>query len=210
MRHNASIVATFDTHEAADDGIDQLATAGFDTRSLSVVATGHRTEEQVVGFYSAGDRVRFWGKLGCLWGGFWGVVIGGVLFAVPAADGFEMFGFLGDALVAAAEGALIIGGIAALGAAIYSFGRPVGSVLKYGSVATAGTYLIVAKGRANAAAFARQFLPPKHSAVSVGSYTVSGGSGGGRASADFSMSASSAARNVAMRRTLADQSAKRA
>lgn len=166
MRHNASIVAAFDTRQDAEEGVKRLAMSGFDMRALSIVATGSRTEERVVGFYSAGDRVRFWGKLGLLWGGFWGLVIGGVLFAVPAADGFEIFAFLGSALVAAAEGALIIGGVGALGAAFCSFGRPVGSVLKYGSTAKAGSYLVVVKGSADDAAFAKRLLPMPAASVS--------------------------------------------
>lgn len=159
MRHNASIVATFDTRREAEDGIKRLAVSGFAPQALSIVATGHRTEEQVVGFYSAGDRVRFWVRLGILWGGFWGFAIGGVLFAVPAADGFEFFEFLGTALVAALEGALIIGSLAASGATLYSFGRPTDSVLKYGRVAKAETYLIVVKGSADDAAFLKLLLP---------------------------------------------------
>lgn len=159
MRNNASIVATFDTRQDAEVAIRRLAISGFDVRAMSIVATGSRIEERVVGFYSAGDRVRFWGKLGLLWGGFWGLAIGGVLFAAPAADGVEIFAFLGPALVAALEGALIIGALGALGATIYSFGRPAGSVLKYGSAETAGTYLIVVKGSDADAALARRLLP---------------------------------------------------
>jgi hypothetical protein len=168
MRPNASIVAAFETRQDAEDGIKRLATSGFTQQALSIVATGSRTEEQVVGLYSAGDRFRFWGKLGLLWGGFWGLAIGGVLFAVPAADGFQMSDFVGDALVAAVEGALIIGSIAAVGTTLYSFGRPSGSVLKYGSVAKAGTYIVVFKGSDDDAAAAKRLLPSGSLAAPAG------------------------------------------
>jgi len=158
MRQNVAIVASFDAHGDAEDGVERLAMFGFNMQALSIVATGTRTEEQIVGFYSAGDRVRFWGKLGLLWGGFWGLVIGGVLFAEPTAESFEIYGFLVWALVAAVEGALIIGGLSALGAALFSFGRPVGSVLKYGSAAKAGTFLIVLRARAEDAVLAKRIL----------------------------------------------------
>jgi hypothetical protein len=160
MRQNASIVAAFGTHRDAENGIERLASSGFDPQALSIVATGERTEERIVGLYSAGDRVRFWGKLGLSWGGFWGVVIGGVLFATPAPDGFEIADFLASALVAGVEGAFIIGGLGALGAVFYSFGRPVGSVVKYGYAAKAGSFLVVAKGSARVAAQAKEMLSP--------------------------------------------------
>lgn len=32
--------------------------------SLSVVGKGYHSEEQVVGFYNAGDRIKFWGTRG--------------------------------------------------------------------------------------------------------------------------------------------------
>ncbi len=159
MRRNASIVAVFDTREDAELGVERLALSGFDMQALSIVATGDRTQEQIVGFYSAGDRVRFWSKLGLSWGGFWGVVIGGVFFAVPATDGSEISGFLASALVAGVEGALIIGGIAVLSATLYSFGRPVASVLKYGSTVKVGTFLVVLKGSVDEAAHAKRILP---------------------------------------------------
>lgn len=158
MRQNAAIVATFDTRQDAEVGILQLAMSGFDRHALSIVATGGHSERRIAGFYSAGDRVRFWSKLGLSWGGFWGLAIGGVMFAVPAVDGFEIFGFLGAALVAAIEGALIIGGLGALGATLYSFGRPAGSVLKYETMVKAGTFLIVVKGSAEDAALAKRLL----------------------------------------------------
>lgn len=159
MRQTASIVATFDTQEHAEAGVLRLAMSGFDRHALSIVATGGHIERRIAGFYSAGDRVRFWSKLGLYWGGFWGLAIGGIMFAAPAVDGFEIFGFLGAALVAAIEGALIIGGLGALGATLYSFGRPAGSVLKYEMAVIAGTFLIVVKGTAEDAALAKRILP---------------------------------------------------
>jgi len=29
-------------------------------------------DEQVVGYYNTGDRMKYWGKVGAFWGGFWG------------------------------------------------------------------------------------------------------------------------------------------
>jgi hypothetical protein len=40
----------------------KLAAAGLEMKNLSVVGKGYHTDEKVVGFYNAGDRIQFWGK----------------------------------------------------------------------------------------------------------------------------------------------------
>ena len=41
-------------------------------KSLSIAAKDMHTDEHVVGYYNAGDRMKYWGKLGAFWGGFSG------------------------------------------------------------------------------------------------------------------------------------------
>ena len=47
-----------------------------DMKKSSVVGKDYHTDEQVVGCYNAGDRMKYWGKLGALWGGLWGLLLG--------------------------------------------------------------------------------------------------------------------------------------
>jgi hypothetical protein len=35
------------------------------------VGKEYHTEEQVVGHYNTGDRMKYWGKMGAFWGGIW-------------------------------------------------------------------------------------------------------------------------------------------
>ena len=41
-------------------------------KMLSIVGKDYHTEEHVVGYYTTGDRMLYWGKPGAFWGGFWG------------------------------------------------------------------------------------------------------------------------------------------
>lgn len=59
MDANSSVVATFVDHSEAEVAVKELTAAGFDKKQLSVVGKGYHTEEKVVGFYNAGDRVKF-------------------------------------------------------------------------------------------------------------------------------------------------------
>ena len=40
----------------------RLAESGFDMKKLSIIGKGYHTEEKLVGFYNAGDRIKLWGS----------------------------------------------------------------------------------------------------------------------------------------------------
>ena len=71
-----SVVAIYDTHEQAEHAIKELQEAGVDMKSLSIAARDTHTDEHVIGYYNAGDRMKYWGKMGAFWGGFWGLLFG--------------------------------------------------------------------------------------------------------------------------------------
>jgi len=62
-------VAILNTHTEAENAVKELQRAGFDLKKLSIVGKDYHTEENVVGYYNAGDRMKYWGKLGAFWGG---------------------------------------------------------------------------------------------------------------------------------------------
>jgi hypothetical protein len=66
-----SVVAVYDTHAQAEHAIKELQEAGVDMKSLSIAGKDTHTDEHVVGYYNAGDRMKYWGKVGAFWGGFW-------------------------------------------------------------------------------------------------------------------------------------------
>jgi uncharacterized membrane protein len=77
-----SVVAIFDTHEQAEHAIKELHEAGVDMKSLSIAARNTHTDEHVVGYYNTGDRMKYWGKVGAFWGGFWGLLFGAAASAL--------------------------------------------------------------------------------------------------------------------------------
>ena len=83
MSDKNSVVAIFESHERAEDAIRELQKSGFDMKKLSIIGKDYHTEENVVGYYNTGDRMKYWGKLGAFWGGFWGLLFGSAFFWVP-------------------------------------------------------------------------------------------------------------------------------
>jgi hypothetical protein len=154
---NAAI-AVYDTHSEAEAAVKELQRAGFDMKKLSVVGKDYHTDEQVVGYYNAGDRMIYWGKMGALWGGLWGLLFGAAFFWVPGIGPLLIAGPLAASFVAALESAVVFGGLSALGAALYSIGIPKDSVLRYETAINVDKYLLAAHGTAQEIAKAKEIL----------------------------------------------------
>ena len=158
MQTKNSCVATFNTHIEAESAIKELQKSGFDMKKLSIVGKDYHTEEEVVGYYNVGDRMKSWGKLGAFWGGLWGFLFGAAFFWVPGVGPLVVGGPLVSWIVGALEGATVVGGLSALGAGLYSIGIPKDSILKYETAIKSDKFLLIAHGDADEVEKARGIL----------------------------------------------------
>jgi len=166
-----SVVAVFADHNAAEAAVKKLAASGFDMKNLSLVGKGYHTDEKVVGFYTAGDRVKFWGSRGAFWGGFWGLFFGAIFMTIPFVGHVVVLGYLATVLISGIENAVVVGGLGALGAALYGAGIPKDSVIKYETAVKADSFLVMARGAAEEVARAKAILGtvnPSHLDVYAG------------------------------------------
>lgn len=131
MNRDNAIVAIYPTHTDAESAIKELQQSGFDMKKLSIVARDYHTEENVVGYYNTGDRMQAWGKVGAFWGGLWGFLFGSAFFWIPGLGPILVAGPLVSWIVGALEGAILMGGMSAVGAGLYSMGIPKDSILRY-------------------------------------------------------------------------------
>jgi hypothetical protein len=127
-------------------------------KKMSIVGKGYHTEESVVGYYNTGDRIKHWGKFGAFWGGLWGLLVGAAFFAVPSIGAVLVAGSLVAAIVGVLEGAVVVGGLSAIGTGLYSLGIPKNSVIQYGTAIKTDQFLLVAHGTADEVAKARSIL----------------------------------------------------
>ena len=158
MSDKNSAVAIFDSHDRAEDAIRELQKSGFDMKKLSIVGKDYHTEENVVGYYNTGDRMKYWGKLGAFWGGFWGLFFGSAFFWVPGMGPMLVAGPLVAWIVGGLEGAVMTGGLTALGAGLYSIGIPKNSILQYETQIKNGKLILIAHGTADEVARAKALL----------------------------------------------------
>jgi hypothetical protein len=153
-----SVVAVFSKHTAAEDAIKELKDAGYDVKKLAVVGRDYQSEEDVVGFYNKGDRMKYWGKWGAFWGGLWGLLLGAAFLIVPGVGPVVAAGSIVASIISALEGAVVVGGLSALGAGLYSLGIPKNSVVTYELSIKAGKFILIAHGSEAEVARAREVL----------------------------------------------------
>ena len=146
MTKNNSIVAIYKSHTEAETAVKELEQAGFDMKKLSIVGRDYHTDENVVGYYNTGDRMKYWGKMGAFWGGFWGLLFGSAFFFVPGVGPLLFAGPIVSYIVGALEGAVVVGGLSALGAGLYGMGIPKNSILQYETAVKSGKYVLIAHG----------------------------------------------------------------
>jgi uncharacterized membrane protein len=139
-------VAIYNTHSQAEEAVKALQQGGFNMQQLSIVGRDYHTDDQVVGYYNTGDRMKAWGKIGAFWGGLWGFLVGAAFFVIPGIGPIAVAGPLVSWIVGALEGAVVVGGLSALGAALVSIGIPRDSVIKYEHALKADKFLVVAHG----------------------------------------------------------------
>ena len=134
-------------------------------KKMSIVGKDYHTDEQVVGYYNAGDRMKYWGKQGAFWGGIWGMLFGAAFFAIPGIEPILVAGPLVAWIIGALEGAVVVGGLSAVGAGLYSIGISKDSVVKYEAALKSDQFLVLAHGTAAEVAKARDIM---HTTRSVG------------------------------------------
>lgn len=158
MSNPDSAFFVYDTHAAAEEAIRTLGQSGFDMKKLSLVGKGYHSEERPMGFYTTGDRIKAWGGTGAFWGGIWGLLLAPAVFVLPGLGLVGMAGPLVATLVGALEGAVVVGGLSALGAALTQFGVPKDQVIKYEAALKVDKYLLVVHGSAEDQDKARSVL----------------------------------------------------
>lgn len=155
MKKDGTVVAVFADHHPVEAAVKRLAEVGFDKKNLSVVGKGYHTNKNDGGFYSTGDRIKFWGELGTFWGGLLGW-FGGLFLTIPVVGHVIVLGstaaifisVIKSAIEGAIGGAIAAGGLSALGAALCGIGIPKDSAIAYEEDVKTDRFLVMAHGSA--------------------------------------------------------------
>jgi hypothetical protein len=143
-----AVVAIYGTHVEAEEAVKKLQQGGIDMKALSIIGKDTHTDEHAVGYYNTGDRMKYWGKTGAFWGGFWGLLFGSAFFVIPGIGPLLVAGPLVAWIVGALEGAVVVGGLSAVGAGLYGIGIPKDSVVQYEMDLKTDKFLLMVHGSA--------------------------------------------------------------
>ena len=158
MAEKNAVVAIYNSHDKTEAAIKNLQKGGFDMKNLSIVGKDYHNEEHVTGYYTTGDGMKYWGKMEVFWDGLWGYMVGAAFFAIPGIGPVVMAGPLVSAIIEGLKGAVIVGGVSALGVGMYSIGIPKENVTQYESAIKAAKFLVVANGTPQELAKAKSII----------------------------------------------------
>jgi hypothetical protein len=152
------VVAVYESHNDAEEAVAKLSAASFDIKQISIIGKDYHTQENVVGYYTTGDRMKSWGGLGAFWGGVWGLLFGAGVFLIPGIGPVLIGGPFLAALVGALESALVVGGLSAVAAGLVSQGIPKQSAIKYEEQIKADKFVLIVHGTPEEAELANTIL----------------------------------------------------
>ena len=102
--------------------------------------------------------MKYWGKMGAFWGGMWGMLFGSAFFLIPGLGPLIVAGPLVAWIVGALEGAVVVGGLSAVGAGLYSLGIPKDSILRYETALKTDKFVLIAHGSLDEITRAKEIL----------------------------------------------------
>ena len=141
-RTSQSVVASYKSHEDAEEAVRQLQHSGIPMPQISLIGKDWRAREDVQGYYQPADAVREGAGTGAWFGGIFGLFLGFGLFVFPIAGALIVLGPLAGFIAGAIGGT----GVGALIGALVSLGIPKEQAIKYQTRLEAGEWLVIVHG----------------------------------------------------------------
>jgi len=96
--------------------------------------------------------------MGAFCGGVWGLLQGAGVFLIPGIGLVLVGGSFVAAMVGALEGAVVVGGLSALGAGFYNIGIPSDSIARYEVAVRGDRFIVIVHGNATEVTSAKNIL----------------------------------------------------
>ena len=143
-----AVAAVFGDQAAADRALHKLLTAGFKAADLSFVGKACHDQERVLGLIDHGRGAKFWGVRGVLWNRLWTHFGGGLFLTTPTTGPAFVLGQISFVAGETLDAALIIGGMSAVGTALYSIGIPRDDAQRFEDAVCHDHFLLMVHGNA--------------------------------------------------------------
>lgn len=157
MNEPNSCIGIYNTPTDAEHGIKDLQMAGFEMKKLPILGKEYYPEKHA-GFYHTGDRIKSCGKWGALGGGLWGLFFGWVFFWIPGFETLIAAWSPVSSILAGMEWGVTMGGLSALGSALYSMRIPEVCIVAYETAIKTRKFLLIDHGTQHQVTRAKEIL----------------------------------------------------
>jgi hypothetical protein len=147
------LLVFFEDENKAKRALQSAFDAEIPMDRVSILGQASSSGDDPLGIYypKLGDRITGWGEMGALWGGLWGLFTGAMgMFLIPGLAPMFAAGPIVEAIIGAAGGAGIGGGVLAgagaisrLGVAVHRMGVPQDQIEKFHDRLEQGQYLLM-------------------------------------------------------------------
>lgn len=137
-----TLIAAFNEYQQADAVVERIIAGGFNLKNFSLVGKGYPARGQLIHFYRAVDRMKFWGKKGMFWGSLAGFVLGQLFLT----DMLALPHSIVNLLACMVAGGATVGSAMAVLAALFRLRIPKDNLVKHLSDVKADDFLLVAHG----------------------------------------------------------------
>jgi hypothetical protein len=131
MKTNHAAQRVFNTHIEAESRMKKFSQAGFGRKKSSIMNKDCQTEDDASSHYNTDEHMLDRENHEAFWGGLWGMlfglalfVVGSALFVLPDIGPLLVFGPPASWVVGILGGAIVVGGLGTLAAALLDTGRP--------------------------------------------------------------------------------------
>lgn len=151
----------FSTHESAEEAIVALMESGIGIGQISFAGRDCSLGEHVSGYFVSGERMHVRGKLERFWKSLYDRFSLSASYFVPGIGQVMLYGPLVEWVNRALDRGQVVGGLSAVGAALFGIGLPKECIVRYEEALRSGRFLVVAHGTADEAGLAREILNRK-------------------------------------------------
>lgn len=142
----------------AENVLRVLYQAEIEMHQFSLIGKAYHSEQQALGFFTAGERIRIWGGAGAFWRLVWGWLASPAVFFLPGMGLLAMSGPIVGKLLAAMETAGAKGEVGALSDTLEEIGLSEKQISQYQAALQGHQYVLMMHGNSSDAIRGRNIL----------------------------------------------------
>jgi hypothetical protein len=158
MDGNAAIVSVFNRYRDADAAVKTLTGAGFPIRDIGIIGDEYHTEFAAADAFNGNGRVESWGVRGAVAGALGALMLDALIMSTTTSGGAPVYAYLVAVGVYVIEGAVALGCLGMMAAAICNFAERRSGAVHYDRRTVADGFLVILRATGEQTVRAKRIL----------------------------------------------------